>query len=194
MMRILSVLFVFLFSSWSGKLFAGDYHVEIIVFKNMNEYIAQDSRNYSPPAEIPSFASHWEATEYKLEEHIKKLEESENYQILLHHAWQQESLPYSESAAVEFVLDPEIHNQFAIPATDEEEINEPELKPAMPVINNITEPSIEGDVENSEEEIENEPVVNQAISGWVKIFAKTLLFAQFYLDYFGYRIKEKRRM
>ena len=193
MIRILSVaLLALTVSSWASKLFAGDYQVEIIVFKHMNEYATHDNRNYTPPTEVPSFAGHWEAGEYKLEEQLKQIEESENYQVLLHHAWQQESLPYSESAAVEFKLDPEIHNQFARPISEQELAEQQQeqeiIKQAIP--NNLSNPETTED----SEEINNQPLINQALNGWIKIYAKTLLFAQLDLDYFGYRLQEKRRM
>ena len=197
MIRSLLILAIACFiSSWSAISLAGDYHVEIIVFKNVTAYPSHDSRNYDPPEEIPSFAAHWEATELKLEEQLKKIDESENYQILLHHAWQQESLPYSESAALEFQLDPEIHNQFAHIQTQEEirAQEQLELEELQRTTTALLDEQKAFEPEEAEEEIENQPLVNQAISGWIKIYAKTLLFAQLDLDYFGYRLKEKRRL
>ena len=190
-MRILPVLLIVLvISSWANRVLAGDYHVEIIVFKNMTEYPSHDNRNYTPPTPPPGFAAHWEASEYKLEDKLKQIEESENYEVLLHHAWQQESLPYSESAAVELVLDPKIHNQYA--HSLQKEMLETKKQPiAKPSPNNIQQSEID-DV--STKDIENKPVVNQAINGWIKIYAKTLLFAEFDIDYFGYRLQEKRRL
>lgn len=195
MVRILSIsILVMMFSSWANTVLAGDYHVEIIVFKNMTDYTSHDNRNYNPPADIPSFASHWEATEYKLEEQLEKIQVSDKYQVLLHHAWQQESLPYSESAAVEFMLDPEIHNQFArLPSEEEILQQEQQALIEQQKAEQIQNESQETEVE-AEEEIVNQPVINQAVSGWIKVYAKTLLFAELDLEYFGYRIQEKRRL
>ncbi len=82
----------------STTAFAGNYHVEIIVFQNNG---AAHSGNYNAdgPAPAPSYGKTWPMKRSYLGGYAKKLRNSPSYTILQHTAWGQKSAPYSSSAA-----------------------------------------------------------------------------------------------
>lgn len=91
------LLCVFLFNN--KVVLAKDYVVEVLVFKNMNDSQAMESHNYAPPRQFESEAEIWLLEPSLLLEQAASIEDSEDYTLMHHYAWGQESLPVSLAAA-----------------------------------------------------------------------------------------------
>jgi hypothetical protein len=78
--------------------FAKQYKVEVIVFENLQPQAAYENYRYTPLADISSPALTWEIEPSMLQEDAKIIEEAENYRLLHHYSWGQETLPVSEAA------------------------------------------------------------------------------------------------
>lgn len=132
----LTVVVVTLLSS--SFIAAKDYKVEVIIFENQFETVAHESYQYQKTAEMSSNAEAWLIEPSLLLDEVAALEKSTEYRVLHHFSWGQESLPISESTAIN--------------------------------------------------------VIELDVTGWIKVYARHLLFANLDLDFNGYRMSEKRRL
>jgi len=82
---------------------AKDYKVEVLVFKNIGDHRAYESYRNSTIGEMLSNATVWQIEPSLLEQDATSIVDSEDYQLTHHLSWAQESLPYSESAAVNII-------------------------------------------------------------------------------------------
>lgn len=114
---------------------AGNYHVEVIVFKQTDSLPGNRVADFS---NIPSFASTWPSNTIYLNNYAKSIRFYQKYQILTHTAWGQKSASYNGSAA----------KQLGV----------------------------------------------AGMSGYIKVFAKQLLFADIKLNFQGHSISERRRL
>jgi hypothetical protein len=102
----LSLLLIVLAMSliiFPGKVLAKDYKVEILVFKNIGNHRAFESYRNSEIDEMLSNAGVWQLEPTMLEQDATSIVDSEDYLLTHHLSWGQESLPYSESAAVNII-------------------------------------------------------------------------------------------
>ena len=81
--------------------FAKDYQVEVVVFENLAEHQAFESYRYPEINEMKSNAEVWRVEPSLLLDDAKALDEADDYRVLHHFAWGQESLPLSEAASVQ---------------------------------------------------------------------------------------------
>ena len=126
------------FALFANVSVAKDYKIEVLIFQNQEDQRAYESKDYVEPTVLETEAITWPLEPSMLLEQAEALNVSNQYRLMQHLSWGQESLPLSLSAAYR---------------VDEAEIN-----------------------------------------GWIKIYAKDLLFANLDLDYLGYRMFEKRRL
>ncbi len=95
--RLFSAFILFAMLAAAPAAFAkGNYHVEVIVFKQLGS-----SPGNRPPSfsDVPSFSSTWQSKNVYLNTHANKMRRSGKYQILTHTAWGQKSASYNSSAA-----------------------------------------------------------------------------------------------
>lgn len=96
--RVFATVFMFLlFNTFTSDAYArGNYHVEVIVFKQLGS-----NPGNRPPTftDLPSFSSTWKGNNVYLNRYAKNMRDSGKYQILTHTAWGQKSAPYNKSAA-----------------------------------------------------------------------------------------------
>ena len=83
--------------------FAKDYKIEVLVFKNIGDHRAYESYRNSEIDEMLSNAGVWQIEPNMLGQDATSIVDSEDYQLTHHFSWAQESLPYSESAAVNII-------------------------------------------------------------------------------------------
>ena len=81
--------------------FAKDYQVEVVVFENLAEHQAFESYRYPEINEMTSNAEVWRVEPSLLLDDVKALGQADDYRVLHHFAWGQESLPLSEAASVQ---------------------------------------------------------------------------------------------
>lgn len=93
------VTFIFLIASFTQAHARGNYHVEVIVFKQLGS-----NPGNRPPTftDVPSFSKTWQSNNVYLNTYAQKMRNSGKYQILTHTAWGQKSAPYNKSAAKAF--------------------------------------------------------------------------------------------
>ena len=95
---LIATLFITL--SMSNAVFAsGNYHVEVIVFDNINSETKASSFSNQPPATLPSNGEIWNASTAYLNNYASRLRNSSFYNVLQHTAWGQTSAGYNSSAA-----------------------------------------------------------------------------------------------
>ncbi|MFT5612200.1 MAG: hypothetical protein ACI9LU_002710 [Polaribacter sp.] len=80
--------------------FAKDYKVEVLIFENLQEQIALESYQYQEIEDLSSSAELWPIAPSMLLDEVERLDVSEDYQLLYYYSWGQESLPVSESGAM----------------------------------------------------------------------------------------------
>ncbi len=91
--------FLFFIASVTETHARGNYHVEVIVFKQQGS---------TPGNRPPTFADElnsaktWQSKNVYLNTYASKMRNSGKYQILTHTAWGQKSAPYSKSASKKF--------------------------------------------------------------------------------------------
>jgi hypothetical protein len=81
--------------------FAKDYQVEVVVFENLTEHQAFESYRYREIKEMISNAEVWRVEPSLLLDDAKALDNTDDYRVLHHFSWGQESLPLSEAASVQ---------------------------------------------------------------------------------------------
>ena len=74
----------------------GNYHVEVIVFKQLGSNPGERSPEFK---NLPSFSSTWQSKNVYLNSIAARMRNSGKYQILTHTAWGQKSASYNRSAA-----------------------------------------------------------------------------------------------
>lgn len=111
------ILAFLLVSSLSTPLFARDYKVEAIVFKQLNGGAATESHTYQAPTQMKSRSETWLVKPSMLIAELDKLSKSPNYEVIKHYSWGQESLPLSQSASMSF-YEPELQGWIKIYAND----------------------------------------------------------------------------
>ncbi|MFT7525098.1 MAG: hypothetical protein ACI9LY_000230 [Arenicella sp.] len=79
---------------------AKDYKVEVLIFENLEEQTALESYRYQEIEDLSSNAELWPIEPSMLLDEVERLNVSEDYQLLYYYSWAQESLPVSESAAM----------------------------------------------------------------------------------------------
>ena len=79
---------------------AKDYKVEVLIFENLEEQTALESYQYQEIKDLSSNAQLWPIEPSMLLDEVERLNVSEDYQLLYYYSWGQESLPVSESAAM----------------------------------------------------------------------------------------------
>lgn len=77
-----------------------DYKVEILVFENLIEHQTYESYKHKEIEEIDTESEVWLIEPTMLLEEVVSFEESEDYLLLHHYSWGQESLDYNETAVV----------------------------------------------------------------------------------------------
>ena len=77
---------------------SGNYHVEVIVFDNVNSGAKANSFSSQPTA-LPSNGKTWRYSTAYLNGYASKLRNSSSYQVIRHTAWGQKSAGYNRSAA-----------------------------------------------------------------------------------------------
>ena len=82
-------------------IFAKDYQVEIVVFENLEEHQAFENYRYPEIPEMTSNAEVWRVEPSLLLDDAKALDDADDYRVLHHFSWGQESLPLSEAASVQ---------------------------------------------------------------------------------------------
>jgi len=92
------VLFLGLLLS-SNAYARGNYHVEVIVFKQSYTVPGSHSPSFT---DTPSYAKTWPVNTAYLNSHAAKLRSSGRYEVISHTAWGQASAPYNQSAAKRF--------------------------------------------------------------------------------------------
>ena len=117
---------------------SGNYHIEVIVFDNVNSGEKANSFSNNQPIELPNNGKTWRYSTAYLNSYANKLRNSSAYQVLQHTAWGQRSAGYNRSAAKQ--------------------------------------------------------LSGNGMNGWVKVYAKSLLFAQLDINFRGRKIKERRRL
>lgn len=85
----------------TSSAFAKDYKVEVLIFENKNEHSAYESNQYVAPEKIASESATWKIAPTMLNEQASIIRKSQDYRLLKHFSWGQESLPYSKSATFE---------------------------------------------------------------------------------------------
>ena len=125
---------VCIFTSWQAQA-EGNYHVEIIVFKQVDSLPGDSPAAFN---NVPSFASTWPSKTIYLNNYANSMGFYQKYRILTHTAWGQKSASYNNSAAKQLTI--------------------------------------------------------AGINGYIKVFAKQLLFADIKLNFEGHSISERRRL
>lgn len=95
--RSLTIFAFFLLSLFASDAYAkGNYHVEVIVFKQLGS-----NQGNRPPTftDVPSFSTTWQSKNVYLNRQANSMRNSGKYQILTHTAWGQKSASYNKSAA-----------------------------------------------------------------------------------------------
>ena len=87
-----------LFGLFSSNVFAKDYMVEVLVFKNNNSSPATESHKYSAPKKARSASETWVLEPSMLLDEAKRIDQSSDYTLLQHYSWGQKALPYQKSA------------------------------------------------------------------------------------------------
>jgi len=95
---------------------AKDYKVEVLVFENIGDHRAYESYRNSEIDEMLSNATVWQMETGMLEQDATSIVDSEDYQLTHHLSWAQESLPYSESAAIN-VIEPGLNGWIKVYAS-----------------------------------------------------------------------------
>ena len=93
--------------------FAKDYKVEVLIFENLQQQTALESYQYQQIEDISSKAELWSIEPSMLLNEVERLKASEDYQLLYYYSWAQQSLPVSESAAMN-VLEEFMHGWIKI--------------------------------------------------------------------------------
>ncbi len=102
--RKYSLLIISLMIITSSKpIYAKDYKVEIIVFENFIEHQAYESYKQIKIEEIVTESEVWLIEPSMLLEEVVSFDESEDYLLLHHFSWGQESLDYKEAAVVNVI-------------------------------------------------------------------------------------------
>jgi hypothetical protein len=86
--------------SLANLAFAKDYKVEVLIFENLQEQTALESYQYQEIEDLSSSAELWPIEPRMLLDEVERLDVSEDYQLLYYYSWGQESLPVSESGAM----------------------------------------------------------------------------------------------
>ena len=95
--RILTFLIFLLFiASFTEAHAKGNYHVVVIVFKQLGSNPGNNPPTFT---DVPSFSSTWQSKNVYLNTYASKMRNSGKYQILTHTAWGQKSASYNKSAA-----------------------------------------------------------------------------------------------
>ena len=109
-----SILILIIASCSLAKVaYAKDYKVEVLIFENLQEQSPLESYQYQQIEDISSNAELWPIEPSMLLEDVETLNESEDYQLLYYYSWGQESLPVSESGAMN-VLEEFMHGWIKI--------------------------------------------------------------------------------
>lgn len=117
---------------------AGNYHIEVIVFDNINSGAYANTYEDNQTTALPSNGKTWRYSTAYLNSYASKLHNSSSYKVLQHIAWGQKSADYDHSVAKQ----------------------------------------LSGD----------------GMNGWIKVYAKSLLFAQLDINFRGHKIKQQRRL
>jgi len=133
-LTILLIATVCIFTSWQSQA-AGNYHVEVIVFKQVDSGPGNRTATLNS---IPNFSSTWPSKTIYLNKYASSMRFYQKYRILTHTAWGQKTASYNGSAA----------KQIAV----------------------------------------------AGMGGYIKVFAKQLLFADVKLNFEGHSISERRRL
>lgn len=132
----ITLLIIFAGIAFSSNTYAnGNYHVEVIIFKQPGSAPGNQTPNLTT---LPSFSSTWKSRNIYLNSAAAKIRNSGKYQILTHTAWGQKSASYKQSAA--------------------QKIN------------------------------------TNGLNGFIKVFAKQLLFTDVKINFEGHTISERRRL
>ncbi len=79
--------------------FAKDYKIEILVFKNKVESRAYDPSHYEAPQAMSSNSNTWKVNPTMLLEEAEAISTAQDYELLHHYSWGQETLPSSQAAS-----------------------------------------------------------------------------------------------
>lgn len=79
---------------------AKDYKVEVLIFENLQQQTALESYQYQQIEDVSSNAELWPIEPSMLLKEVDSLNASEDYQLLYYYSWGQQSLPVSQSAAM----------------------------------------------------------------------------------------------
>jgi len=94
-----TIVFGFLLLFCANSYAKGNYHVEVIIFKQLSS----SPGSIAPTViDAPNFAKTWAANTAYLNNQAAKIRSSGKYQIISHTAWGQASAPYNQSAAMSF--------------------------------------------------------------------------------------------
>ena len=80
------------------QLWAKDYKVEVLLFKNLTPSNATESNHYQVPQKMRSGSTIWLLEPSLLLDEANAIKNSSNYEFLHHFSWGQKSLPYAKSA------------------------------------------------------------------------------------------------
>lgn len=78
---------------------SGNYHIEVVVFDNVNTGSGTNTYGGNQVAALPSSGKTWRYSNAYLNGYASKLRNSSAYHVLQHTAWGQKSAGYTRSAA-----------------------------------------------------------------------------------------------